>query len=172
MKRVAVLRSVVAAALLCLAPVAAQELDPRSYAPAPIDTSFVLFSLGRNDGDIVLDSSSGIDDIDADLTVSTVAYGPTFGRAGKQARVMAVLPPTTGDISADVGGVHRTQELRGIGDPRVKRFLWLRGAPALTLEELATAPKRTVVGSSLAVVAPLGDYSSSSSSTSATTAGR
>jgi hypothetical protein len=40
-------------------------------------------------------------------------------------------------------------------------FVGLRGAPARTLEELADAPKRTVIGSSLTVVAPWGDYSPS-----------
>jgi hypothetical protein len=152
------LRLLAAAALVCTAPAAAQELDPRSYSPAPIGTSFVLLAVGQNEGDIVLDPAVAIDGVEADLWFSAPAFGYTFDLAGRQARILAVLPAVEGDISAEVGGQPATQHLEGMGDPKFKLFVGLRGAPALTLEELRSAPKKTVIGTSLTVVAPWGDY--------------
>jgi hypothetical protein len=150
-----------AAVLVAAAPAAAQELDPRSYSPAPIGTSFVLFGVGQNAGDIVLDPSVDIEHVEADLWFSSAGFGYTFDLAGRQARILAVLPGADGEISGEVGGQRRTADLHGFADPRFKLFVGLRGAPARTMEELATAPKRTVIGASLTMVTPWGDYSPS-----------
>jgi hypothetical protein len=155
------IRLLAAAALLAAAPAAAQELDPRSYSPAPIGTSFVLFGVGRNAGDIVLDPSVDIDEVEADLWFSSAGFGYTFDLAGRQARILAVLPGADGEISGEIGGERQAAGLHGLADPRFKLFVGLRGAPARTLEELAVAPRRTVIGASLTVVAPWGDYSPS-----------
>jgi hypothetical protein len=78
--------------LLATSSVEAQELEPRSYTPAPIGTTIVLASVGGSKGDILFDPSLDLGDVKADVTIVTTGLGYTFDLAGRQARVVAVLP--------------------------------------------------------------------------------
>lgn len=148
------------AVLLTPAAAGAQELDPRTYSPSPVDTLIVLSGFGRSDGGFILDPSLGIEDVEADLWFTTTGVGYVFDLGGRQARVLAVFPAAWGDISGEVGGDAQRQDLEGLTDPRIKLTVGLAGAPALTLEELASAPRRTIVGASLAIAPPWGQYDS------------
>jgi Putative MetA-pathway of phenol degradation len=148
-------------ALLLIGAVAqAQELDPRTYSPAPVGTAIVVGGFGRSHGGFILDPSLGIDNVEADLWFTTTGFGYYFDLGGRQARVLAVLPVAWGDVSGEVGNELQRQDLEGPTDPRFKLSVGLLGAPALTLDELAKAPRRTVLGASLTVVPPWGEYSS------------
>src|SRR5215831_8612163 len=123
------------AALTGAAAAAAQELEPRSYSPSPVGTTFVLGSFGRSQGPIVLDPSLDVDNVEGDLWISTLGFGHVFGLAGRQARILAVAPIAVGAVAGDVRGVAQRQDLAGAVDPRFKISVGLRGAPALTLSE-------------------------------------
>ena len=144
------------ALLLMGAMAGAQELDPRTYSPAPVGTAIVVGGFGRSHGGFILDPSLGIDNVEADLWFTTTGFGYYFDLGGRQARVLAVFPAAWGEIGNEL----QRQDLDGLTDPRFKLSVGLLGAPALTLDELAKAPRRTVVGASLTVVPPWGQYDS------------
>jgi len=150
---------VVIAGVPATSSVEAQELEPRSYTPAPIGTTIVLASAGGSKGDILFDPSLDLDDVKADLTIVTTGLGYTFNLAGRQARVVAVLPVAWGAVSAEVHQIPVRQNVGGLIDPRIKLSIGLRGAPALTLADFVRTPKRTALGASVTVVPPLGQYS-------------
>ena len=137
---------------------AAQELEPRAYSPAPVGTTFVLGGLGRSQGAILLDPSLDVDNVAGDLWVATTGIGHVFRLAGRQARVLAVFPIAWGAIAGDVHGQAERQHLSGLVDPRLKVSVGGRGAPALGVAEFAQAPRRVVVGVSLTVMPPWGQY--------------
>lgn len=149
-----------AAVLLGSGAAAAQELDPRTFSPAPVGTTILVSGIGRSRGGFVLDPSLGIEDVQADLSFTTTGVGYVFDLAGRQARLLAVLPVARGDVRGDVGGIGERQELSGPVDPRFKLTVGFHGAPALSLEEIRNAPRRTAITGSLTVVAPWGDYDS------------
>jgi hypothetical protein len=144
--------------LIAAADVTAQELEPRSYSPAPVGTTFVLANLGRSAGAILFDPSADVDNVRADLWVASWGAGRTFGLGGRQARLLAVFPLALGEISGEIGGGPQKQHVAGLIDPRFRFSIGLRGAPALTVEEFATAPQRTAIGAGVTVIAPLGQY--------------
>jgi hypothetical protein len=148
----------VAAFVLGSLPAFGQELEPRSYSPAPVGTSFLIASIGGSEGAILFDSSVNVDSVKAELSIATTAFGYTFGLAGRQARVLAVFPVAWGHIAGEVGGISQRRPMRGLVDPRIRISVGLRGAPALTPAEFARAPRRTAIGASLTVVPPLGQY--------------
>src|SRR5215510_6549680 len=150
---------VIVVVLLATSSVGAQELEPRSYTPAPIGTTIVLASVGGSKGDILFDPSLDLDDVKADLTIVTTGLGYTFNLAGRQARLVAVLPVAWGAVSGDVHHAPQRQDVAGLVDPRIKLSIGLRAAPALTLADFARTPKRSAVGASITVVPPLGQYS-------------
>jgi hypothetical protein len=150
--------SCVAAAICVTGAARAQELEARAFSPAPIGTTFVLGGVGSSEGAIVFDSSLDVENVRADLDILTTGFGRVFAWGERQARVFAVVPYADGTITGDVGDVPQSAELSGLADPRIKVSIALRGAPALSLDEFARAPRETVVGASLTVMAPWGDY--------------
>jgi hypothetical protein len=136
----------------------AQELEPRAYSPSPVGTTFVLGGFGRSEGGILFDPSLDIDNVQADLWIATAGVGHTFGLAGRQARVLAVLPAAWGTIAGTVGEQAQRQPLDGLADPRFKLTVGLAGMPAQTLAEFTRASRGTAIGASLTVAAPWGQY--------------
>jgi hypothetical protein len=148
-------------ALLMARGAIAQELEPRSYSPAPIGTTIVLGGVGGSQGAILLDPSLDISDVQADLKIVTAGFGYTFDLGGRQARLLAVVPTAWGTIGGDVHHSPQSQTVAGLVDPRIKLSIALRGAPALTPREFAKAPRRAVVGASVTVMPPVGQYDAS-----------
>jgi hypothetical protein len=155
MRRLAAATSVV---LALHATVAAQELDPRVFAPAPIGTTIVLAGIGESTGGILFDPSVGVDDAEADLHIATSGFGYTFGLAGRQARLLAVFPVAWGNIAGNINTERQRQDLHGLADPRIRFSIGLRGAPALRPDQFAAAHRSAAIGMSLTVMPPWGQY--------------
>jgi len=149
------------AALLIGTAARAQELEARAYLPAPIGTTIVLAGFGGSKGDILFDQSVNVTDVQADLTITHVGAGYVFDLAGRQARILGIFPNAFGTIAGEVGGQPESQDVAGLVDPRIKFTIGLLGAPALSPGQFARATRRTVVGASVTVMAPIGQYSSS-----------
>jgi hypothetical protein len=72
--------------------------------------------------------------------------------------VFAALPYSWAQISGLVVGQGQSTTRSGLADMRL-RLSWLfRGAPAATAGVIARAPRRSIVGTSLSVVVPTGQY--------------
>jgi len=120
----------------------------------------VLAGFGGSSGSILLDPSLDVENVKADLRIVTAGFGYTFGFKGRQSRILAVFPVAWGNVTGEVGHDAARQNVAGFVDPRIKLSVGLRGAPALTPAEFARVPKRTVVGASLTIMPPLGQYNS------------
>ncbi len=147
-----------AVVLLGSASANAQELDVRVFSAAPIGTTIVLASAGGSRGSILFDPAVGVADVQADLRIFTPGFGYTFNLAGRQARILVVAPFVEGAIAGNVHAQGQRQDLRGFADPRIKLSVGLWGGPALTAAQLASAPRRGVVGASVTVMPPIGQY--------------
>ena len=152
-----------AALLLSFLPIfatcaAAQELDPRAYTPVPVGGNLLITAFTYQQGEVLLDPSLPITDLSAKLGIGTLGYARTFAFLGRYANVGFGLPGATltaeGNVFEERTKVTRT----GLGDARVKLAVNLLGAPALGPAEFARAKPRTVLGASLTVSAPTGQY--------------
>lgn len=139
---------------------AGQELEPRALSPAPIGTTFFLTGFGNVRGAVVVDPTVPVQNIEADLSSALVAGGYTFALWGRQARVLVLQPYAWGSFSSESGGEQQSRDLNGLLDLRIKFSVGLAGAPALTPEEFARTSRHTVIGASLTVIAPTGQYDS------------
>jgi hypothetical protein len=146
--------------LVTVTPPDAQELEPRAFSPSPVGTTFVLGGLGRSEGGILFDPALDVDNVQADLWVATLGAGRTFALAGRQAKVLAIVPIAWGAVAGTVHDRAQRQDLAGLVDPRFKLSVGLVGAPAMTLAEFARAPRRTAVGLGITIVPPWGQYTS------------
>ena len=85
-------------------------LEPRAYGIAPVGTTIVLAGVGGTKGAILYDASVPVADVEADLAIVTAGFGYTFALANRQARVLAVVPFASGEITGTAGGVLQQQD--------------------------------------------------------------
>src|SRR5262245_32336894 len=138
--------------------VAAQEMEPRAYSRAPIGTQFVLVTYAYQTGDVLTDASLPLRDVKVKLHSSAVGYGRTFALAGRQASLSAIVPYVKGTASGTVFEDNLSVNRSGLGDLRTRFTMNITGSPAMDPKEFAAYKPRTVVGVSLTVVAPTGQY--------------
>ena len=148
-------------ALSLVPPASAQELEPRAYANAPVDLNFVLAGYAYSQGDVVFDASSPITDAEVRVHAALLAYVRTLDVWGRSGKLDIVLPYAWASGSAKAAGQLRERDISGPADPRVRLSVLLYGGPALSLEEFASYRQDLIVGASLAVTAPLGQYDGS-----------
>jgi hypothetical protein len=142
------------------ATVEAQDLEPRAYANAPVGLNFLMLGYGYSQGDVAFDSSAPIEDAKLTVHGAILAYVRALDVWGRAGKLDVVLPYGWVSGKATVGGQPREREVSGLGDPRVRFSVLLYGAPALSLPEFARYTPDLIVGASLAVTAPLGQYDS------------
>ena len=146
------------AGLVSVRPVGAQEMEPRAYSPSPVGTNFLAVAVGDTRGEILFDPSIPVTDVEASLLHATVGYGRSFAIGGRQAVFLGALPYIRGDVEGQVLEQSRKVERSGFGDARLKLSLQIAGPGALTPQEFASAPRKAIVGASLTVPAPTGEY--------------
>lgn len=157
-RRVAVVAAGAAVLGLFAGPLQAQDMEPRAYSSAPLGTNFIATGLGNTRGALLFDPGLPIEDARADLNLGVFGYARTFGLAGRQGLVSGGVIYGRGDLQGVVSDVERVSGRSGLTDMRVRVSLNLTGPGALTPAEFAKAPHRTIVGVSLAMQAPTGQY--------------
>jgi hypothetical protein len=147
------------AALAAAPRLRAQELEPRAYSPSPVGFNIFAVAFTHNTGDLNFDPSLPITDASASINVGALAYVRTLGLAGRSANLGIALPYVRGDLEGIYLGDPIAAYRSGLGDPRVRLAVNLRGAPAMTPQEfMARKPGDTLIGASLVVSVPTGQY--------------
>jgi hypothetical protein len=146
-------------AILVPVPCAAQDLTPRAYFPTPVSSNAVIVTYAVSDGEVVFDPTLPVDDSTGTIHATAVSYYYAFDFLGRSANVAAALPFAVGDVRGEVKGGENAVRRTGIGDAVVRLAVNIRGGPARSPLEFARAsPIRSVLGASLKVVAPTGQY--------------
>ena len=136
----------------------AQEMEPRAYSPSPMGTNFIAVALGNSRGGVLFDPTLPITDVDANLDSATFGYARTIRIGRLQGLGAGAVPYVVGVIGGKVSEQAREIQRSGLGDVRVKVSLNLLGTRAMNREEFVKASKKTILGVSLAVQAPTGQY--------------
>jgi hypothetical protein len=141
----------------------AQELTPRAYWPAPKGTRVATLGVAYTDGDVVPDASLPIAGINSEIVTGVVGYLQTIDLFGRSGNVVLELPFSSGSTRAEypeLGALGRDYD--GLGDIGMTVSVNLMGAPTMDREAFAAlrADPRPILGASLKVVAPTGDYDS------------
>jgi hypothetical protein len=144
--------------LLACAPALAQELEPRSYAGGPVDINFVALGYASSDGNMLFDASLPISDVQAKIDALSIVYGGTrslFGRAGNFA---IAAPYVQGDVRGNVQEQSNAVTRSGLGDVRLRVGIDLAGDAPQRIADYAKRMTRPLLGASLLVIAPTGQY--------------
>ena len=136
----------------------AQEAEPRSYSNAPVGLNFLIAGFAHSEGKLAFDPSLSIADARFHAETSAVAYVRTLDLWGNSAKFDVLLPYSGFYADADVAGVRKVRQMSGMGDPRFRLAVNWVGAPALSPAEFENYKQDLIIGTSLQVSAPIGQY--------------
>jgi hypothetical protein len=147
-------------AILMLGQATAQDLDPRRYTNIPVGQNFLALAFVYSEGDVNFSSSIPLSDAKIRIDGPALAYLRTFAIAGKSASVDVLLPYACVAGSAVLDGERATRDVCGLGDTALRVSYNFFGAPAAELRDFVRQKKTTVVGASVQVGMPTGQYDS------------
>ena len=136
----------------------AQDIEPRSYSNAPVGTNFLIAGYAYTQGGLSIDPALPITDDRLRTSSAVVAYARAIDLWGKSAKVDAIVPYTWLSGSAQYAGAPLRRDVEGLGDPRLRLSMNFYGAPALSAEEFRSYRQDLIVGASLQVSLPAGQY--------------
>lgn len=146
------------ALLLLSSTVFAQELEARAYSASPVGTNFIVANYTHLSGEVLVDTSLPITDVQANIDIQTLGYLRTFAFADHTASFALLLPVSQSDVSGKVFDASNEVHRSGLGDIRMRFALNLMGSPAMTPQEFSRHMPGTTLGTSLTIVAPTGEY--------------
>ncbi len=138
----------------------AQDLEPRAYSNSPTGLNFVIAGYGYAKGTVLTDPSLPLDNVSNNSHVAVFAYATTLNVLGKSAKFDLIVPYVSLAAKGLVLGAPVQRFVTGFGDPAFRFSMNFIGAPALTAAEFKKYKQNFILGASLRVTAPLGQYDS------------
>lgn len=137
----------------------AQDLEPRLLSPAPVGGNFAIASYGYSVGNILLDNTLPVEDLDASINSFIVAYARSFKLFKKLAKFDAIVPYALANYDAIVNNADTSASRTGFGDPLFRlSIIWIGTDPLSPPDFMKREQKKFNLGTSLRVVAPMGQY--------------
>ena len=131
---------------------------PAAYTPAPSGINLVTLTAAYNDGDLTFDPSGPIEDASGQITFWNLGYARTFKVARRSANVGVGVPYVVGHLEGLYLGEQAFADRSGLGDMGVRVAVNLYGAPAMSPQEFQNYQPKTLIGASMSVKAPTGQY--------------
>ena len=139
----------------------AQTLEPKLYANIPIGLNVLVIGYGHTEGAIPENTSLGLENPNLNINSAFLAYAKTFDLFGRNTKFDIIMPYSTLDGTAQQFGTDVSREVHGMGDTKARISFNILGAPALSFQEFASYQPDTIIGVSLQVSIPTGQYDGS-----------
>ena len=136
----------------------AQDLSPRAYVITPVHSNAIVLTYSFYSGGVQLDGAAPITNATGRYNVSVLSYYHSFGLLGRSANVNASFPYAVGNFQANVAGVQQQIYRSGLLDLAARVSVNLQGGPSMPIQEMKKWKQKTLLGVSLKVVAPTGQY--------------
>ena len=136
----------------------AQDLSPRAYVITPVHSNAVTLTYLFSDGSIVLDGISPLTGVTGIFHAPILSFYHSLGIFGHSANITASLPYAVGTFHGTVQGEGMQIYRSGFMDSSFRFAVNIKGGPALPVQEFAKWQQKVLLGVSLKVVAPTGQY--------------
>lgn len=136
----------------------AEDLEPRSYANTPVGINFLLMGYSDLHGNVTANPSIPLQDAKLNIKTVVFAFARSLDVWGRSGKFDIVVPEAKLTGSALFNGELKERNVTGLIDPRFRFSVNLYGAPALSLAEFPGYQQDVIIGTSLAITPPLGQY--------------
>ncbi|MGR9086990.1 MAG: transporter [Gammaproteobacteria bacterium] len=136
----------------------ATDIEPRAYSNIPIGLNFLLAGYGYTKGNVAFAPSVPIENGKMEIHNTVLAYVHSLDFWGRSGKVDVIIPQAWLSGQAEALGQQRDREISGFADPLFRLYVNFFGAPALSMKEFAGYRQDTIIGASLAVSPPAGQY--------------
>jgi hypothetical protein len=134
-----------------------QDLAPRAYLITPLRSNAITITESFSDGNIDYNGVIPITDARGTYNIPSFSYYHSFGLFGHSASIGGSLPYGVGNFHGEVGTemqVYRS----GLVDSTYRISVNLIGGPAMPVEKYIKWKQKKLLGVSLKVIAPTGQY--------------
>lgn len=136
----------------------AQSLAPRAYVITPQDANAVTITWSYYSGGVNFNGTIPITGATGTYSVPVLSYYRSFSFFGRSANITGFLPYGVGTFQGSVLGTHRQIYRSGLLDLGVRFSVNLKGGPAMRPQEFAKWKQKILLGASIAVIPPTGQY--------------
>lgn len=147
-----------AVAVVLAGPLCAQDLSPRAYVITPVGTNAITLNNIFNDGQLLFEGTVPITGATGRLDVPAVTLFRSVSLFGRSGNVAATLPYGVGTFKGTVAEAEISAYRSGLMDSIFRVSINLKGAPAMDLPAMRQWRQKTLIGASLKVVPPTGQY--------------
>jgi hypothetical protein len=136
----------------------AQDLAPRAYVITPVHSNAIIFTYSFYDGSILFAGTVPITGATGTYHVPILSYYHSFSFFGRSANITASLPYAVGNFQGTVLGAEGHIYRSGLVDSTFRVSVNLKGGPAMPVKKFIKWQQKLLLGVSLKVVAPTGQY--------------
>ncbi len=136
----------------------AQDLAPRAYVITPLHANAVTLTFAFYDGGLNFNGAIPVTGATGRYSVPVFTYYHSLNFFGHSANITASLPYAVGTFQGDLLGAHRSLYRSGLLDLSFRLSVNLIGGPAMPPREFAKWKQKRILGASLKVIAPTGQY--------------
>ena len=136
----------------------AQDIEPRAYSNAPIGVNFLIAGYVRTEDGLAFDPALPLKNPDLQTSSAVLAYARVIDFWGTSGKVDVIVPYTFLSGSADYFDDRIDRVVDGFADARVRLSVNLVGAPSLPLQDFRSYRQTLLIGTSIQVFAPTGQY--------------
>ncbi len=145
---------------VCISPCSAQDLAPRAYLITPMHSNAINLTYSFFTGGLSFNGALPISGATGTYSVPIFSYYHSFSFFGRSANITAWLPYGVGTFQGSVLGTGQEVYRSGLLDSGVRFSVNLKGGPAMPISDFVKWKQKTVLGASLKVTAPSGQYDS------------
>jgi len=136
----------------------AQDLTPRAYVIAPVHANAVILSWAFYDGGANFNGTVPITGASGRYNIPVLSFYHSLSFFGRSANITASLPYGVGTFKGSVLGSEESAYRSGLLDASFRFAVNLMGGPAMKPEQFGEWKQKILLGLSLKVIAPTGQY--------------
>jgi outer membrane putative beta-barrel porin/alpha-amylase len=137
---------------------AAQDLAPRAYIITPVHSNAVNLTYSYLDGGLIFDGNVPITGATARVHVAILSFSHSMNFFGRTANFTASLPYGVGNFRGTVADAEALAYRSGLLSSSFRFSVNLKGGPAMNVQEYSKWRQKTIIGVSIKLVPPTGQY--------------
>jgi hypothetical protein len=138
--------------------IAAQDLSPRAYVITPVRSNAINLTYSYSGGALEFDGAVPISGATASISTPVLSYYHTLNFFGRTASFTIGVPYGVGNFDGTLVTVPKHLYRSGLLDSVYRFSVNLKGGPAMEPMEFAKWRQKILLGVSLKVLAPTGQY--------------